>query len=575
MKTEYIVFINDRKYSKWHFQRNIYDDEEIVDLATIQPLNQRMFSKDIFTYDNITNEYCFKYSHIRSGCNIAGVLQLEGNRTYGRTANKKRLFYKCIPDDKHLPIFMIPYEPSIGFSKIQLNKYVTFRFDKWTDEYPHGILTNVLGTVDQLDVFYEYQLYCKSIYHSISDFTKNVREKLNHKPDVETVMTDPRYVICDCKDNHVFTIDPAGSADFDDGFSITRDNYKDIKAWKVSIYIANVFLWLETLNVWGSFSNRVSTIYLPDRRRPMLPTILSDTLCSLQAGENRFAFVMDIYMDDAANILDIRFQQGVICVKKNYVYEDPELLSSLEYSQLFELSQKMDSKIENSHDLVAHWMVFMNKYCGKCMIEKESGIFRLMNYKIAPDEKTNDETVHLSKDTQRVIQNWCNISGKYVLFNQNIREYCHEVMSIKNYVHVTSPIRRLVDLLNQIILLRDMGFVKSLSKSASDFLDHWIHRIDYINQSMNFIRKVQNDCQLLDRCFNNIDIMTRHYKCVVFDKLSRNDGSIMYMVYLEELKLLTRYKTFNELTNYSDHLFEIFLFEDEDKVKKKIRIQII
>ena len=30
------------------------------------------------------------------------------------------------------------------------------------------------------------------------------------------------------------------------------------------------------LNIWESFSRRVSTIYLPDRKRPMLPTILSD-----------------------------------------------------------------------------------------------------------------------------------------------------------------------------------------------------------------------------------------------------------------------------------------------------------
>ena len=34
--------------------------------------------------------------------------------------------------------------------------------------------------------------------------------------------------------------------------------------------------------LWRSFTKRVSTIYLPDKKRPMLPTILSDCLCSLQ-----------------------------------------------------------------------------------------------------------------------------------------------------------------------------------------------------------------------------------------------------------------------------------------------------
>ena len=42
---------------------------------------------------------------------------------------------------------------------------------------------------------------------------------------------------------------------------------------------------------------RISTIYLPDKKRPMLPTILSDCLCSLQANKNRIAFVLDIKLE--------------------------------------------------------------------------------------------------------------------------------------------------------------------------------------------------------------------------------------------------------------------------------------
>jgi ribonuclease R len=79
-----------------------------------------------------------------------------------------------------------------------------------------------------------------------------------------------------------------GSMDFDDGFSIVpleNGNYK------VSVYIANVFLWLETFGLWKSFSKRVSTIYLPDRRRPMFPTILSESLCILQNNQDRISLI--------------------------------------------------------------------------------------------------------------------------------------------------------------------------------------------------------------------------------------------------------------------------------------------
>ena len=57
-----------------------------------------------------------------------------------------------------------------------------------------------------------------------------------------------------------------------------------------------------TLKLWNSFTKRVSTIYLPDRKRPMLPTILSDTLCSLQENENRFALTMEIVINNDGTI---------------------------------------------------------------------------------------------------------------------------------------------------------------------------------------------------------------------------------------------------------------------------------
>ena len=66
----------------------------------------------------------------------------------------------------------------------------------------------------------------------------------------------------------VISIDPESSKDYDDAFGLSETD----DTYIVSIYITNVSMWLDVLNVWSSFTERVSTIYLPDRRRPMLPT---------------------------------------------------------------------------------------------------------------------------------------------------------------------------------------------------------------------------------------------------------------------------------------------------------------
>ena len=69
---------------------------------------------------------------------------------------KKRLLYKCIPDNNQYPAFLIPYEIKHGFSKLIENKYVLFKFSEWenNDKHPHGISTEVLGDVISITEIY-------------------------------------------------------------------------------------------------------------------------------------------------------------------------------------------------------------------------------------------------------------------------------------------------------------------------------------------------------------------------------------------------------------------------------------
>jgi len=578
------ILISDRNYNSWEFICNdtnsVLSHDEYPELKLIHPIERKLFSRDTFI---ITNKECASIeitkSYIKSCPSISGVLQLENNKTFGRTANKKRLLYKCIPDDKHLPVFLIPYEVKLGFSKVQKNKYIVFKFDNWNDKHPQGIIQETIGDVDSLEAFYEYQLYCKSLHISITDFTNKTREQLNKKTSddyVEQIFKHTNFVIEDRRNEYIFTIDPLHSTDFDDGYSIkTLDN----GCTKISIYIANVYFWLETLSLWNSLSKRVATIYLPDRRRPMLPTILSDTLCSLQEDQQRFAMVMDIVFDENGdyNEADIEYKNVLVNVKKNYVYEEPKLAKDKAYQMLYILSKKLDSNIEDSHDVVAYWMVFMNSQTGSKMVQVNIGIYRSVNY-INPNLR-NDVHSDLDSDTCRIIQTWNNSIGQYVAIqNENIDtiNLNHDLMKTKAYVHITSPIRRLVDLLNQMQLFKHLNMVRTMSAESIEFMDKWISELDYLNSSMRSIRKIQTDCALLDRCFNHPEIMNETYTGVVFDKLVRSDGTICYMVYLQELKLLSRLSSTQiDINNYTKRQFKIYLFEDEDKTKKKIRLHLV
>ena len=590
--TKYKIHIDSRNYGSW----TIFNATtmEQIKLDNFNPADHKIFTNDNFTYDNGKLEII--HSNMRVDENIPAVLILADNKTYGREkkindkniCKEGKLLYKCVPDDTRIPIFLVPYEiKQLGFSKVFTNLYVTIRYKDWDDKHPHAVLSQNIGPVDVIDNFYEYQLHCKSLNTSIQKFNKATATAVkdvftcNEKSEVHDA-----FISSVCKKyNNIedrcswttFTIDPASSLDYDDGFSIRKlDNDQTL----VSIYIANVTIWMDFLNLWSSFSQRISTIYLPDRKRPMLPTILSDCLCSLQANTRRFTFVSDILLDKDANILSVKYSNCVIKVFKNFAYEEPLLLKDPNYNFLLETSKKMSSKykyinnVRNSHEVVCYLMILMNYYCAQEMLKSNNGIFRstIVNKQVTLSDELPD-------DVNQFIKIFNSVSGQYIDVNTILVEdrdklIKHSVLEMDAYIHITSPIRRLVDLLNMIQIQQNKGLIV-LSQDAFDFYKKWIDQLDYINVTMRAIRKVQTDCNLLDLCYNKPDTLEKIYDGYCFDKLVRNDGLFHYIVYLPELRLASRITVRDNLANYEKRQYKLFLFSDEEKFKKKIRLQIV
>lgn len=570
----YKIQINNRDYSEW----TIYDTNNFEAVSIdINPITHKLFSNDTFKL-NKNNTVHVIHSSVKVDGDIPGVLILNGNKTYGRNA-KGKMLYKCNPDDTRLPSFLIPYDiKHVGFSKVFHNLYVTFSFVDWTDKHPVGCLSKVIGEVNILHNFYEYQLYCKSLNASIQKFqkvTSKVIQQNSHEKFIDTMKI--KYPLIEDRTStkkwHIFTIDPENSVDLDDGFSIQNVDDETIQ---ISIYISNVSVWMDLLDLWDTFSRRISTIYLPDKKRPMLPTILSDCLCSLQANTNRVAFCMDIFIKNN-QVCNIQYTNCFINVSKNYHYEEKSLLSDKKYLHLLEVTGQLSHKykyinnIRNSHDLVAYLMTFMNCHCAKVLIENQTGIFRTNSVK-----ETYPVPDNLDEEVSKFIKIWSSSSGQYVDGSIAVEKHAirHDLLNIEAYVHITSPIRRLVDLLN-IIKFQQVMNITTLTQKAHTFYDNWLKDIDYINITMRSIRKIQCDCNLLDLCSNNPDVVDKEYDAYVFDKIARKDNLFQYIVYLPELKLSSRITMRENCNNFESKKIKLYLFHDEDRFKRKIRLHIV
>jgi exoribonuclease R len=528
------------------------------------PFVNKMFNQDIFTY--IDGKVDILHSSARCMKVIPGVLALENSQTYGRV--KDKFLYKCIPDDKRLPIFLVPYKIKLGFNKNIKNKYVVFEFRNWNDKHPLGSLTQTLGDVDSLEYFYEYQLYCKSLYASIQNINKKTMRKLKEKTEVQYI--DMIIKNRDLKDyretRNIFSIDPEKSKDFDDAFDI--EELGDGKK-RISVYISNVSFWMDAMDLWDSFSNRISTIYLPDRKRPMLPTVLSDALCSLTEGDTRFALELQLIVEDY-EVVDYKFYNSVIKLKKNLRYDTKEQENFPDYKELFKTVSIMNKRkkytdsIDSSHDVVAYLMILMNYLSAKELIKLKCGVFRSakFNQSFVPPEE-------LPKGVKKFLKNWNSQGGKY---SKDVGD--HDMLELDAYVHITSPIRRLVDLLNIIILQDKLGW--EMSVKSKEFYERWTNdsSIEYINTTMRSIRRVQNDCSLLKICMDDPQVQETVYDGYIFDKLVRNDALYQYMVYLPEINMTNRFTSRYDKENLTRQKFKIYVFTDQHSLKRKIRVEV-
>ena len=549
----FTVQIHSRNYETWCITQ---PDNNAPSDPNYTPLQYKHFHEDIINSTTLTTIE----SPLREQPYIPGILVLENNKSYGRTENKKRLLFKCIPHKKNYPAFLVPYEQKLGFSKNILNHYVIFKYTHWNDKHPRGELVETFGAINDYQAFEKYQIHCKNLDHSIQPLNQYIKTKFKETTENQYIdkILNAHPEIQDRTTEYVFSIDNDTTTDYDDAISITQTPHTT----RISVYIANVAFWIDALDAWNIQEYRTSTIYLPDKKHSMLPTQISEHVCSLVEKTRRLAIVIDYIYDSVNTLTNIQYSTTMITVKKNFHYDSPKLSKNPHYQNLFEFTNKISptSPIADSHELVAYWMVRMNETSAKLFHSNQCGIFRKTTGTIAP--ATNN-----MQSTEMFLYHFTNnISSEYAVFDESTT-YHHHTLKMDYYIHITSPIRRLVDLLNQICFLKIINV--QLSQPARDFLQTNSQNIQKINTNAKAIRKVQMNCELMYLSIHN-DIMKHTYDAMVFQQTEKG-----YLVYISELKLLAKIKTTKPLSIKTMIQCRIYVFQKEDSITQKIKVDLV
>lgn len=439
------------------------------------------------------------------------------NRVIGKVKDKDLCLF--IPDDKTEP-FYIPYKNKLtrNFCKIYKDRFIT----AFPGEKPY--VDQNIGEVTDFNAFCEYKVHCKKL------------NKKQFKVNIVPCLTNP-------ESNRIITIDSSTTRDFDDAIGINNDI--------LTVYIADVPSLLEQYQLWNNV-NKVSSIYLPDNvKRPMLPTKLSEDLLSLTENTIKQTFCMNINI----KTFEITFEQKVISVEKNCVYESEELLNHPVYQQCFNAVQTLilhfpyKQSVNNSYELVEYLMLFMNAQCALTLKTHNVGVYRSVKIQNKIDGNT---------ELSKFLSYWRNATSSYTLVPEE-----HELLQIPDYVHITSPIRRLVDILNMYEMQKIIGI--EFTEMAHNFVNSWYSNINTINETVSDIRHIQNECAILYYYWDREG--EEDVDAYVIENKHPN-----YTIYIPSSKYVCDIYNENELVLHNKIKVKVYFFNDKATLKKKIRV---
>jgi ribonuclease R len=272
-------------------------------------------SKDAFSGDRVLVKLKKKSRGARQEGIILKVIEHKKDTLVG-TFQKSKNFGFVIPDDKKLcrDIFI----SKKNFGKARNNHKVLVQITKYPQKgkKAEGKILEVIGNVneagiDMLSLIKDYDLPYKFPKEVVKEAQK-YGDKINLEDAKNRVDLRGKY--------NIFTIDGEDAKDLDDAVCVRKlenGNYiLDVHIADVSNYVKEDSLLDKEALLRGT------SIYMLNRVIPMLPRELSNGICSLNEGEDRYTLSISMEIDPKGKLISSDVFKGIINVTRRMSYKD-------------------------------------------------------------------------------------------------------------------------------------------------------------------------------------------------------------------------------------------------------------
>ena len=208
-----------------------------------------------------------------------------------------------------------------------------------------------------------------------------------------------------------FTIDPEDAKDFDDAVSIEKT---ENGGFLLGVHIADVDHYVnKNEHIDSQALSRGTSVYLPDKVIPMLPSKLSENLCSLKPDENRLALTVMIKIDAHGNIREYEIFESIIKSKARLSYESAE--------ELIHSNPVRSKKNSNGAEISSSLKIMykLSKILDKKRLDRGYIDFDVPEVKISLDE--NGKVLNIQK--KKRLSSHVLIEEFMLLANQCVAEY--------------------------------------------------------------------------------------------------------------------------------------------------------
>ena len=304
------------------------------------------------------------------------------------------------------------------------------------------------------------------------------------------------------------TIDGATTLDFDDALTIEVQDGN----YLVGIHISDVAHYVRPGDaLFQEAMQRGTSIYFPEGQIPMLPRHLSQGVCSLIQGEVRAAFSHMILLSPEAEVLRVRIFPSLIKVKRRLTYEEADRMIQRdpELAMLDTLRKKLRKRrLENgalllpfpdvnifidsngkvnvslgktdtpARTIISEMMILANSQAAKYVSDRMiPGLFRSQD----PIKKRlvfgeDDDLFQNTLQRKNLPRGELSIEAKP-----------HSGLGVNYYTTVTSPIRRLLDLvmqhqINNLVRRTDICFTQDMCKDFTSVINRTLTTVNNVKQ---------------------------------------------------------------------------------------------